>query len=111
MESYVQVTEGYYYVRKGDTARSVAKAVYGDQNQYAKLLKANPEEWEPGMTIAVPGVRGRVDKARFHESHVSLIKRIYPGQAVHMFQNRLFVWNGGSERVFEEGDLVFLPER
>lgn len=111
MNSYTEVTEGYYYVRKGDTAKSVAKALYGDVNKSAQLMKANPEEWEAGTFISVPGIQGRVDNMRTNESVSSVIKRMFPGQPVHLYQPRFYLWNGGQDRDIKGGGLVFIPNR
>jgi hypothetical protein len=111
LHSYTKVTEGYYYVRKGDSAQSVAKALYGDVSKSGTLLKANPEEWEAGTFISVPGIQGRVDNMRPGESVVSVIKRMFPGQPVHLYQPRFYLWNGGQNRDIEGGGLVFVPER
>jgi hypothetical protein len=109
--SFSEVTEGYYYVRPGDTARSVAGVVYGDKNRYAGLLKANPEIWNEGDLITVPGVSGRVANIHTGESATRLISRIFPNQPVHLYQNRFYAWNGGAGRKFEGGEVVFIPNR
>lgn len=109
--SWSETTEGYYYVRPGDTARIVAGRVYGDKNKYGQLLKANPEIWEEGAFITVPGVSGRIDSAKQDESATKLIQRVFPNQPVHLFQKRFYTWNGGPNREFHEGDLIFIPDR
>lgn len=109
--SYSETSEGYYYVRAKDTARSVSGVVYGDQNQYSKLLKANPDAWERGDLIVVPGVAGRVDNVHKGETTTRVIQRMFPGQPVHLYQNRFYAWNGGSGRQFAGGEVVFVPHR
>lgn len=111
LESYTEVTEGYYYVCKGDTAKSVALALYGDSHKSAQLKKANPEEWEPGTFISVPGIRGRVANLHTGESATAVIKRMFPGQPTHLYLHRFFLWNGGPDRNIAGGGLVFVPER
>jgi hypothetical protein len=112
LESFTRVNEGYYYVRKGDTAKIVAQRVYGgDGHKSSVLLKANPEIWDEESFITVPGVDGRVANILPGESPASVIRRMFPGQPVHLYQDRFFVWNGGKDRTFEGGGLVFVPER
>ena len=111
VNSYSEVTEGYYYCRPGDTARSVSGVVYGDKNRYAGLLKANPEVWDTGDMLVVPGVRGRVTDVHAGESAVRVIGRVYPNQPVHLSQNRFYAWNGGASRKFTGGEVVFIPAR
>jgi nucleoid-associated protein YgaU len=49
---------GNYTVKKGDTLYSIAKARYGNGNQYARIVSANPgltpERLKVGQTIAIP---------------------------------------------------------
>src|SRR5438874_13016386 len=49
---------GNYTVKKGDTLYSIAKTRYGNGNQYAKIMSANPglsaEHLKVGQTIVVP---------------------------------------------------------
>lgn len=111
IRSYSETTEGYYYVRPNDTARTVAKAVYGDQNKYSQLLKANPEIWDEGSLITIPGVSGRVDNVHAGESVHSVIQRVFPNQPTHLYQDRFYIWNGGVNRQFEGGEVVFIPNR
>ncbi len=111
INSYSEVSEGYYYVRKGDTSRSVANVVYGDQNKASRLVKANPEQWDPESHITVPGVSGRLDTMKPGESVTKVCQRVFPGQPVHLFQNRFYVWNGGQNRQFGGGEMIFIPNR
>lgn len=110
-ETFTRTAEGYYYVRPGDTAQSVAKAILGDVRKAGALLNANPEIWYPDSLIIVPGVRGRLDNIRVGETVIRCINRLYPGQPTHLYQQRFYLWNGGVNRVFEGGELVFVPER
>ena len=49
---------GNYTVKKGDTLYSIAKSRYGNGNQYARIVSANPglspERLKVGQTIAIP---------------------------------------------------------
>lgn len=50
----------FYTVKKGDTLSAIAKAVYGNANQYNKIFEANkpmlthPDKIYPGQVLRIP---------------------------------------------------------
>lgn len=112
VETFSKVTEGYYFLRDGEGAVEVAKAVYGgDASKAGSLLHANPEEWFPEDYITIPGKGGRVANIKPMESPNRLIQRMFPGQPTHLYLKQFYLWNGGEHREFYGGELVFVPER
>lgn len=55
-----QREERYYTVKQGDTLSGIAKAMYGDANQYNKIFEANkpmlthPDKIYPGQVLRIP---------------------------------------------------------
>ena len=43
-----------YTVKAGDSAASVAQAIYGDQRMFAELKALNPGSWRPGRVLDLP---------------------------------------------------------
>lgn len=41
----------YYFLRQGDTAKSVSNLIYGNPGQTANLKKANKGSWTPGKVV------------------------------------------------------------
>ncbi|GAA3893717.1 MULTISPECIES: peptidoglycan-binding protein LysM [Gibbsiella] len=65
VEDHVAVAQGaaesqFYTVKKGDTLSAIAKAVYGNANQYNKIFEANkpmlthPDKIYPGQVLRIP---------------------------------------------------------
>ncbi|ATA21844.1 nucleoid-associated protein YgaU [Gibbsiella quercinecans] len=65
VEDHVAVAQSaaesqFYTVKKGDTLSAIAKAVYGNANQYNKIFEANkpmlthPDKIYPGQVLRIP---------------------------------------------------------
>ncbi len=109
---FVVVSHGYYVLQTGDDAQQVAHNLYGDVHKSNVLLEANKNtEWTPGNTIVVPNKKGRQSVYKDGESPQQVIERLFPGQPVHLYLNRYFLWNGGHEFPPKSGDFVYVPER
>jgi len=65
VEDHVAVAQSaaesqFYMVKKGDTLSAIAKAVYGNANQYNRIFEANkpmlthPDKIYPGQVLRIP---------------------------------------------------------
>lgn len=106
------ITHGVYRLRKGDTPRKVAEAVYGDGSKASVLLQANPEAWIDGDAIQVPNKAGVAMQVRYDgQSAAECIRSMFPDQPTHIYLDRFFLYNGGQTEELQMGDLVFVPNR
>lgn len=104
----MQVEYGTYTVRDGDTPRTVALSLYGNEQRVGWLLEANPgAQWVEGEKIVVPNKRGEEALVKKGDSMQTLLQRMFPGKPVHIYFNQFLKWNGPTSM---PGDVVFVPE-
>ena len=105
------VTDGYYWIRRGDTPLGVATLVYGDGKQHTKLDPCDPPE--PGFNgvdhqIRLPGLAGRTTRVQAGEGAWQVVARLYPDANPATLLERFYALNGGRDRVLQPTDFVFL---
>lgn len=104
------VKDGTFRLSEGESPREVAEKVYGDSSRYQILLKYN-DNWETLETVVVPNKGGRTDIVRTDDTLKSLVKRMFPNQPVHLYEDRYMVWNAGLLPENLVGHTIFIPER
>lgn len=110
MESVRRSLHGSYRLSEGESPRDVAEKVYGDGSRYQILLKYN-NEWGSEELIHVPNKEGRVSTVLEEDDLRSLIKRMFPNQPIHLYEDRYFTWNANIHPSSLIGQEVFIPER
>ena len=100
---------GVYLIRDGDTPRSIALTVYGDEQKQGLLMEHNLDcDWSPGTIIAVPMKWGRSGTFEADDSVLTVVGRLFPESSVIGPLIETFIkWNGPAP---EEGAPVFIPE-
>jgi hypothetical protein len=106
-DDVVDVEDGLYIVRKGDSPWRVGDICYGSGQKGVDLLDA--DEFDSyGHQIGVPELPGRVTKVKVDEGPLATISRMYPGENQYALLDRFYELNGGENRVHHPEDLVFL---
>lgn len=104
-----------WYIVKGDTPWGVSADVYGNGNQNDKLDHAAFSSYStPNYPVFVttPGIAGTKTYVLDGEGPLAMMRRLVddPAYPSAKLQETFYDWNGGWERNFLKGDLVYLPE-
>lgn len=105
------VTEGFYYVREGDSPWATAERVYGNGRKYTLLVPTSPPSPGynmPNHLIRLPQMPGRTTLVLAGDGALKVIGRMFPGEAAKDRLARFYDLNGGEKRVLRPGDRVFV---
>jgi hypothetical protein len=107
-----QVDDCSYYINKDDRPWSVAKLVYGYGTQNTKLDHDRFKMYStPGHAafVVTPDVPGKQASIQPNEGQLAVLRRM-GYEDPNPVLDKFYEWNGGWERVMQEGDVVYMPD-